>query len=215
MANLDTSAVSELDAETIAETFQKYQKPIIGAVIVLAAAGGGFWMWRSSAQIRETRAGQAYQVAEGAFASGNMPAAKVELEKITGRYAGTAAGTQASMLLAQLLFDEGKFDDGLKVLQAAAGKAPESLVAGLQGLIAAGYEGAGKAAEAAAAYEAAASRAQFAVDRDQYRMERARVLVGSGDAATAKAIYEEIGGRDDSPFAGEAKVRLGEIAAKQ
>jgi predicted negative regulator of RcsB-dependent stress response len=183
-------------------------------VIVLAAAGGGFWMWKRSAEVREGRAGEAYQAAEGAFASGNMPLAQAELEKVTGRYAGTASGTQAAMLLAQVHFGQGKYAEGMQVLEAASSKAPTPLKAGIQALMAAGFEGTAKPAEAAAAYGKAADLSQFDIDRDMYRMEQARILAASGDAAGAGKIYLEIGQREDSPFAGEAKVRLGEQQAK-
>jgi predicted negative regulator of RcsB-dependent stress response len=216
MSNSGTtpSTVSGLEPETIAETLQTYQKQILVGVIVLAAAGGGFWMWKRSAEIREDRAGEAYQVAEGAFASGNMPLAQTELEKITGRYAGTSPGTQAAMLLAQVHFGQGKYEDGMKVLEAASSKAPAPLKAGIQALMGAGYEGTSKPAEAAAAYGKAAELSQFDIDRDMFRMEQARILATAGDAAGAGKIYLEIGQREDSPFAGEAKVRLGEQQAK-
>lgn len=209
-----SSTVGGLEPETIAETFQTYQKQILIGVIALAAAGGGFWMWKRSAEIREGRAGEAYQAAEGAFASGNMPLAQTELEKVSGRYAGTTSGTQAAMLLAQVHFGQGKYDEGMKVLTAAASKAPAPLKAGIQALMGAGYEGTAKPAEAAAAYAKAAELSQFDIDRDMYRMEQARILAASGDAAGAGKIYLEIGQREDSPFAGEAKVRLGEQQAK-
>ena len=209
-----SSTVGGLEPESIAETFQTYQKQILVGVIVLAAAGGGFWMWKRSAEVREGRAGEAYQVAEGAFASGNMPLAQAELEKVTGRYAGTASGTQAAMLLAQVHFGQGKYADGMKVLEAASSKAPAPLKAGIQALMGAGLEGTAKPAEAAAAYGKAADLSQFDIDRDMYRMEQARILAAAGDAAGAGKIYLEIGQREDSPFAGEAKVRLGEQQAK-
>lgn len=209
-----SSTVGGLEPESIAETFQTYQKQILIGVIALAAAGGGFWMWKRSAEIREGRAGEAYQAAEGAFASGNMPLAQTELEKVTGRYAGTASGTQAAMLLAQVHYGQGKYDDGMKVLEAAASKAPASLKAGIQALMGAGFEGTAKPAEAAAAYGKAAELSQFDIDRDMYRMEQARILAATGDAAGAGKIYLEIGQREDSPFAGEAKVRLGEQQSK-
>ncbi len=208
------STASGLEPESVAEMLQTYQKQIIVGVIVLVAAGGGFWMWRRSAEIREGRAGEAYQAAESAFASGNMPLAQTELEKITGRYAGTAPGTQAAMLLAQVHFGQGKYDEGMRVLEAASSKAPAPLKAGIQALMGAGYEGSAKPAEAAAAYGKAAELSQFDIDRDMYRMEQARILAASGDAAGAGKIYLEIGQREDSPFAGEAKVRHGEQQAK-
>ena len=46
-------------------------------------------------------------------------------------------------------------------------------------------------------------------------MEQARALVSAGDSAGGLKLYQTIASRDDSPFAGEAKVRVGELSAKQ
>lgn len=201
--------------ETITEWLITHQKTLVIGAIVLAAAGGGGWLWQRSAQIKETRAAEALQGAEAAFSAGNMPLAQVELGKITTRYAGTAAGTQAAMMMAQTLFDEGKFAEGIAQLQPATGTAPKTLRAGVHALIAGGLEGEGKPAEAAVAYATAAGAAQFKLDGQMYRMESARTLVAAGDATAARVILEAISVLEDSPFAGEAKVRLGELLAKK
>lgn len=203
-----------IEPESLAETWLLYQKQIITVAVVLAAGAGGFYLWKRSGQIKEEKAGAAFLAAEAAFMSGNKPLAQTELEKIVTRYKGTTSGTQAAMLMAQALFEQGKHAEGIAQLEGALGGAPASLKAGIHALIAAGHEGAGKAAEAAAAYGKAAAASEFTIDQDMYKMEQARVLAGSGDAAGARTIYEEIGGREDSPFAGEARVRLGEVKAK-
>lgn len=203
-----------IEPETFAETWLLYQKQIIIGAIVIAAAGGGFWMWRRSAQIKEEKASAAFQVAEASYMGGNQALAVTELEKIVGRYKGTTSGTQAAMLIAQSLMEQGKHAEGIAQLEAALASAPAALKSGLQALIGAGLEGAGKPAEAAAAYARAAESAQFEIDRDMHRMEQARNLVAANDVAGARKIYESISTRDDSPFAGEARVRLGELTGK-
>lgn len=207
--------IPTIEPETLGETWLIYQKQIIVGAILIAASVGGLWLWRRSGQIREEKASVAYQSAEATFSAGNKPLAQSELEKITTRYTGTASGTQASMLMAQILFDQGKYAEGITQLQTAAGKAPAALRSGLEALIAGGQEGSGKSADAAATFGKAASLAQFRVDRDMYRMDQARNLVAAGDPAAAMKIYEEIGSRDDSPYAGESKVRLGELTVKR
>lgn len=203
------------EGETIVEWVITHQRAlIIGAIVVAVGAGGG-WLWQRSAQIKESRAAEAYQTAESSFMSGNLPLAQTELEKITTRWSGTAAGSQAASLLAQIHFDQGRFAEGIAVLESAVTSAPKELRAGMLALLAGGHEGAGKPAEAAAAFARAADVAQFQLDRQQYRMERARTLRASGDTAGATAIYTDISQIEDSPFAGEAKVRLGEIRASK
>lgn len=204
-----------IEPETLAETWVLYQKQIIIGAIVLAAGGGGFWLWQRSGQIKEEKASAAFQVAEASFMSGNQQLAVTELEKIVTRYKGTTAGTQAAMLIAQAQFEAGKHAEGIAQLEGALGSAPAALKPGILALIGAGLEGAGKPAEAAASYGKAAAASEFEIDRDMQRMEQARNLVAAGDVAGARKIYEEISAREDSPFAGEAKVRIGEVTAKQ
>lgn len=204
-----------LEPESLVDTLQRYQRPIlIGAILVLAGIGGT-WMWRRSAEIKETRAAEAYATAEAAFGAGNPQLAQPELEKAVTRFRGTAGGTQSAMLLARILFDQGKYDDGLKALNEALGASPSTLRASLHGLIGAGLEASGKPAEAATAYERAAETAAFREDQELYRMEAARNHLEAGNLTAAKGLYEGVAARDDSPFLGEAKVRLGEITGKQ
>ncbi|MHB1298085.1 MAG: tetratricopeptide repeat protein [Gemmatimonadaceae bacterium] len=204
----------DLEPESLADTVQFYQKQIIIGAIVIAVAVAGVWMYRRSADIKETRAAEAYAAAETAFGAGNVALAQPELERVLSRYAGTTAGTQSAMLLAQLLFDQGKPAEGLAQLQRALDKSPEALKPGLLNLIGSGHEAAGESKEAADAFQRAAAATKFATEKDQLRMSAARNLMAAGNVAGARAIYEEIAGREDSDYAGEARVRLGETIVK-
>ena len=203
-----------IEPETLGETWLLYQKQIITGAIVLAVGAGGLWLWSRSGQIKEEKAGVAFLPAEATFLSGNKFLAQADLEKIATRYKGTTAGAQAAMLTAQVMFEQGKQAEGIAQLEAVVGGAPRALRAGIQALIGGGLESSGKPTEAAAAYAKAATLADFPNDRDMHRMEQARNLVTANDAAGATKIYKEISIREDSPFAGEAKVRLGEANAK-
>jgi len=201
--------------ESITDWLVLHQRSLLIGVIVVAAGAGGGWLWKRSAEIKETRAAEALLVAESAFASGNAPLAQTELDKITTRWSGTAAGAQAAMLSAQLQFDQGKYAEGIASLTAMVGSAPKEMRAGIHGLIGAGREGAGQWSEAAAAFQQAAGAARFELEAQSFRMDAARNLTAAGDVEGAKAIYAEIRVLDDSPYAGEAKVRFGELLAKK
>jgi hypothetical protein len=45
-------------------------------------------------------------------------------------------------------------------------------------------------------------------------MDEARAKAAAGDAAGATEIYRTLAAQEDSPFAGEARVRLGELMGK-
>ncbi|MEW5918759.1 MAG: tetratricopeptide repeat protein, partial [Gemmatimonadota bacterium] len=85
----------------------------VGVVAVAAAV----YMWRRSDAIKEQRAEQSLIAAARTFQSGNRPLAQSDLEKLVARYGSTSAGAQGRLLLAQILYDQGKVDSGLKVLE--------------------------------------------------------------------------------------------------
>lgn len=202
------------DSTSPAEFVQRYQKPLAIGALALAVAGGGLWLAGRSAQIKETRGTEALLVAEASYASGGPAAAQAELQKVYTRYAGTAAGTQAALLSAQWYYEAGQVDSGLTAVAAAIGKAPSFQRSGLLAMQAAGKSLKGDHSGAAKDLEAAAAATNLTSDRDGYRMAAARAYATAGDTATAENIYSEIAGREDSAYAGEARLRLGEIKAK-
>lgn len=203
-----------VESPSLAETLERYQRPIVIAAVVLAAAGGGLWMAKRSGEIKEQRAFEALTAAEAAYSTGGTAAAQVELQKVGTRYAGTAAGVQAALLSAQWYFEAGHADSGLAVLEGAVSKAPSATRAGLLALQGTGLGMKGDHAAAAKAFESAAAATSLTAERDSYRMDAARSHAAAGNAAAAEAIYTEISGREDSNYAGEARLRLGELKAK-
>lgn len=204
-----------IEAESLGELWLIHQKKIIIGAIVVAAGASGLWLYQRSGQIREEKGGQAYAAAEASFMGGNQAIAIPELEKVVARYKGTTAGAQAAMLIAESLMDQGKGAEAVTQLETALRSAPEALRAGMHSLMGAAYESQGKPAEAAAEYGRAAGASNFTQDRDMHLIEQARNLVAANDLAGAEAIYSEMARREDSPFAGEARVRLGEVIGKK
>lgn len=202
------------DSASVVELFQRHQRSILIGAIVLVAAGGGLWMARRSGEIKEQRATDALAAAEGAYSTGGIPAAQVEMAKLIERYAGTSAATQAAMLSAQWSYEAEQPDSGLKVIATALPKAPRAMRAGLLAIQAMGKGMKGDYAGAAADFEAAAAATNLAADKDGYLMDAARSYASAGDSAAAQRIYSAIASREDSMFSGEARVRLSEIKAK-
>jgi tetratricopeptide (TPR) repeat protein len=116
------------------------------------------------------------------------------------------------MLLAQVHYQQGKIEDGLKELDAIGSPGPYE--ASVHALRAAGLEQAGKPAEAAAEYENAANAAMTDIGKASYQSDAARAYLAAGNAAAATRIWEAIASDDTNPLAGEARVRLGEVKVK-
>ena len=183
----------------------------IGGIVVIAAAA--VWLlWRASAEKKEVRASQALGAAQSVVQSGNAALAQSDLQALLRRYGGTTASIQARMLLAQVHFGQGKFDEGLKELDAI--ESPGPFAASVHGLRAAGLEQAGKPADAAAEYERAAAAATTTLGKASYQADAARAYRAAGNMDSAKRLWDAMAADDANPLAGEAKVRLGEVGVK-
>jgi predicted negative regulator of RcsB-dependent stress response len=184
---------------------------VAGGVLVLVAV---VVFWRESVARKNERAEAALGTAQSAFYSGNMTLAKSDLEKLITRYPGTAGGTQATILLAQILYGEGKHDDGINRLTAAAATSPSHFAPAVEELIASGYADTKRYDQAVEHLNRAAEKAPFAADKAIYRAESARLLALAGKPAEARKIWQSLADDPESPVANEARVRMGELDAK-
>ncbi|MDF1502629.1 tetratricopeptide repeat protein [Roseisolibacter sp. H3M3-2] len=186
-------------------------RPLAIGALVVAALGAGAFFWKSSADGKAARAEAAYFQAQAPIAQNDLAGAERELRSVADRFQGTAGGAQARLLLAQVLYEQGKYQAGVDVLKAA--DAPASLRTSTKVLMAGGQEGLGKAAEAAKLYEEAAAESPIG-QRDELRANAARAYQTAGNAAAAQRIWTELSRNESSPLADEARVRLGELAGK-
>jgi predicted negative regulator of RcsB-dependent stress response len=180
-------------------------------VAAIAAAGLGGLLWRTTERNKAERAERAFFEAQTA-AQGGPPAVERAMRPLSTRYPGTAGGAQATLLLVQSLYDQGKYQDGLGIL--ARSKLPDEFADGAQLLNAAGLEGAGRAAEAARVYERlAGATGLVARRRDELRASAARAYQLAGDRASARRLWQQIVTDNASPLVDEARVRVGELSA--
>ncbi len=184
-------------------------------VIGLVAVVGGGWFYTRSQSLKTERADRAYSSVEQSIASGNLPLAESDLRKMITRYEGTSAALQAELVLAQLMYQEGKYQNGIVALGKAASKLESSkdFASSAHLLLAAGYEQTRKFAEAAAEYEAAAKSARFDADGQRYQSFAAEDYLRAGRKDDAKRIWTVLGADSKGTVAGEARLRLGELLA--
>jgi predicted negative regulator of RcsB-dependent stress response len=149
------------------------------------------------------------------MALGNLQLAQSDLTRLSKDYAGTYSGTEGAMVLAQLSFDQGKFADGVQLLQGTLSKAPAAMVPEIDDLIAGGDISLNKALDAARSYEAAAAATTLPGERAHERSKAARSYETGGDTARARAIWTDLSQDFKNPgIAAEARVRLGQAEAK-
>lgn len=204
----------ELDTDSLLDTLRARSREITIGAIAVVAIGGGFYLWRESVIKKEENAERSLNAAANSYYSGNKALAQSDLEKMVARYGDTPAGVQGAMLLAQILYEGGKWPEGIKRLEAAtASSSGGAFRAPLEGLIAAGYADQKKYDQAAEHYLTASDKAPFAADKDLFRADAARVLTLAGKRDGARKIWIALASKLDSPVIGEAKIRLGELEA--
>src|SRR6185369_17968328 len=86
------------------------------AAVIVAAAAFGFWFYNRSAVLKAENADRKLLAAKQSLGSGNLPLAQSDLKKVADQYAGTGAGAEAGMLLAQLKLDAGDNQGAVTVL---------------------------------------------------------------------------------------------------
>jgi tetratricopeptide (TPR) repeat protein len=198
--------------ERYAELFDKYKQHLAWFGVFVILVGVGVWFYFRSESIKSQRADAAFEAALQSVSSGNLPLAQSDLKKAAVRYAGTDGGTESSMALAKIYYQQGKYQDGISALSgAAANKGDLQYESRL--LVAAGYEGLTKWAQAAKEYEAAASVARFDADKNSAQAMAARAYQLSGDKTAAIRIWTALLADPQSTFAPEARIRLGELEA--
>ena len=182
----------------------------VAAIVVLFV---GAWFYRSMGQKKANRAESAYFQARQAMVSGNAPLALTDLRNVTTRYKGTPGAAQAALAIAQILYDQGKFQEGLAELDKVARSRPEDMAASVQVMRGAGYEGLRQFDKAAEEYRKAAELTRFPNDAAAFKASAARAFMAGGKPDSARVIWAELAAEPGGSMVSEARVRLGELTA--
>ena len=210
--NLATRRTGGAD-DTVAEWLTANWRTLAIGAAVVAAAGGGVWLWGRQTALKEERAEKAFASASQVAGGGDVEKARTELQKMVDRYAGTNAGGLGAMVLAQQSYEQDKAAEGVKVLEKAIGGAPSHLKASMEALLASGLAQQGKEAEAAARYAKAAGMVSGA-EKDSYLADAARAYAAAGNKAEALKLWQQLADKENSSRSIEARIRVGELSAK-
>ena len=201
-------------ADTFFLWIQTHMRQVAIAGVVVVALGLGFWLWRQSRVARERNASIDLLTASQTIQSGNLALAQSDLEKLVARYEGTNAAAQAAFELGSIYYSQGQYDRGIALLQKLAASSDDPLVKAMaENGVAAGYEGAGRFADAATHYRRAADLTRLEDERDIYLANAARAFQAAGNKTEAIAIWRRLAEAGGTQSA-EARVRLGELAVE-
>ncbi len=204
----------EDDSETFLEWVQANARVLAFAALAIAAIALGTWLYGYFGRTNAARAEALLAQAETSLAGQRLPEAQTQLERLVQNYEGTPAAGQGLLRLAQVLFEQGKFQDGVARLEGAFDQYDDGPFAvSVRQLAAAGYEQLGKPADAAARYTAAAEVSDLAGERDGLHARAARAWADAGRKDEAVKIWQMLLDRPGSALANEARVRIGELTA--
>lgn len=215
MATTDGSTAfgGDLGEQRFSALFDRHKRNLAYVGVAILALGAGSWFYVRSNALKEQHAELAYEAALQSVASGNLPLAESDLKKVAVRYAGTNGAAQGAMALAKLYYEEGKYQAGIDALKEAASHDGD-LQYGARLLLGAGYQGLGKAADAANAYQEAAKVARFDVDRAAAMAMAARAYQEGNNKPAAVKIWTDLLKNPKGGFEAEAQIRLGELEAQ-
>ena len=202
--------------DSLLDWFQLYSKQFTWAAVAIFVIAAGGWFYIRSQNLKAERAEKAFFEAQRPVVSGNLPLGESDLRKMVTRYDGTTAAMQARLLLAQVMYEQGKVQQGIDELKQAEDEISDSEEFGssVHLVLAAGLEQLKKLKEAGQQYEKAAAVARFDADRQRYETLAASAYLDGGDTAKAKELWTKLGADSKGTVAGEARVRLGELVAE-
>lgn len=185
-----------------------------GAVVIVVAAAA-YWFYARSEQIKAARADQMLLTAKQSVSAGNAALATSDLQKLINGYGSTNAAAEAAMLLAQIDYDQGKYQDGIDALQKAASTHGSDIRTALYSLIGDGYTQMNKLDDAASYYQKAADATTLQDTKANQLAKAARTYAAAGKKDQALKLWTQLSQDDSVPaVATEAHVRLGELQAK-
>jgi len=195
----DTDTIPQTGFDPVAFWLEHKTKVIIyGALLAIAIIG--FVVYEISAQTTITKSRQALASA------GNEDSYRQVIQD----YPKTVAAGNASLLLAEILRGEKKYDDAVTVLQNMIDKQPDHpLIDGAWLSLACTYNEQGKTDQALDTYKHVASAFADRYSAPQALLAEAEILKAKGNLEEAKTTYESVKSQfPDSYFAGEATRKL-------
>jgi len=211
----DRSTTDQPKVESFMDWFHVNSRWVgIGAVIALAAIAGTWYTMRAKS-IKLENADRQLLVAKQSVASGNVPLAESDLQKVADRYAGTTAGAEAGLMLGQLRLEKGDYQRAADYLKGLASRLDGPNAAAAKGLLGDAYSQLNKPAEAAAEYESAASTTTMPSEKAFYLARAGNAYMAANKNAEARRIWEALAKQQDNQaVAAEARVRLGALEAQ-
>jgi TolA-binding protein len=186
---------------------------IVGGVLVVVALAA--WFMITAGQRKEAFGAKALEAARSTAEQGNIGEAVQQFQQVATTYAGTAAGYDAVLGIAQARMVAGQTELAISTLQDFLGKNPPKAYASpANGLLGSALENTAKYAEAADAYRKASDEADIPYLKATLLLDVGRASKLAGEQDQAVAAYQEVVDKyGETAAKSEAQVRLSELTA--
>lgn len=207
-----SASQSGADAPSIPPKWIRLFAVVGGVVLVVAIAT---WFLMTAGKRKEAFAARALESARAVAESGDIGTAVQQFEQVATTYAGTDAGYEATLGIAQARLVAGQAELAISSLEDfIASNPPEQFRGPANGLLGTALENTGKHAEAAAAYRRASELQTVDYLKAILLLDAGRASRLAGDTAAATAAYQEvIDTYGETAARSEAEVRLAELVA--
>lgn len=186
----------------------------VGIALVLIAATT--WFLMTAGKRKEAFASRALESARNVAQTGDLGTAVQQFQQVATTYAGTDAGLEAHLGIAQSRLIAGQAELAISSLEEfIAGNPPPRFRGPANSLLATALENTGKYAEAAAAYRKASDLESVTYLKATLLLDAGRATTLAGDSTGAAGIYQEIVDKyGETAARSEAEVRLLELTIK-
>ncbi len=201
--------------QTFIDWVQINSRYLTAGAVVIGLAALGYWFYMKNLEIKSAKADQMLMQAKQSINSGNAALATSDLQKLVSTYGNTGSAAEGAELLAQMNYDQGKYQDGINILQKSVDSHGSDVRAELLSLIGDGYAQMKKLPDAASYYEKAADATGFPAVKATELAKAGRAYQAAGKKDEAVRIWTKLAADEKiQSIATEAKVRLGELTAK-
>src|SRR4051794_28530910 len=170
--------------------YQRYQRPLLIALGVLAVGAIVAWFIIASAKRKEQFAARSLNQARAAAEAGNLPLASSELQKLIQTYKGTDAAREGVITLNQVRMVNGQSElAAVGLRDFLATKPATQYAAPAYGLLGAALENAQKWADAGDAFANASRAADLEYLKARYLVDAGRAYREGGKTDQALAVY--------------------------
>lgn len=198
---------------SLVQRLQAHRKVLTGAGIAMALVVVVGWVMVESGRRREAAATAMLEGGWSLQDQGNLPQASAEFQRVVDAFGGTDAAMRATLALNQVRLESDQAQIAADALRAFIDRGPPAEYrSSANRMLGAALETLGSHAEAAAAYEAAASEAALGPFKAEALLAAARAhrAAGQGERAMV-ALRRILADHDETAVASEARVRLAEL----